>query len=38
MLKPGSLRAHLTRELDWLSETIEVNAGGGVHAVLPAAA
>ena len=33
MLKPGSLRAHLTRELDWLSETIEVNAGGGMHRV-----
>ena len=28
-----SLRVHLTRELDWLSETIEVNAGGGMHRV-----
>lgn len=28
-----SLRLHLARELDWLSESIEVNAGGGVHRV-----
>lgn len=28
-----SLRAHLTRELDWLNETLEVNAGGGMHRV-----
>jgi rare lipoprotein A len=28
-----SLRAHLARELDWLSEAIEINAGGGMHRV-----
>ena len=28
-----SLRLHLARELDWLSETIEINAGGGMHRV-----
>lgn len=28
-----SLRAHLTRELDWVNETLEVNAGGGMHRV-----
>ncbi|MFT3848730.1 MAG: septal ring lytic transglycosylase RlpA family protein [Propionivibrio sp.] len=28
-----SLRLHLARELDWLTETIEVNGAGGVHRV-----
>ncbi len=28
-----SLRAHLMRELDWVNETLEVNAGGGMHRV-----
>ena len=28
-----SLRTHLTRELEWLSEGIQVNAGGGMHRV-----
>ena len=28
-----SLRAHLARELDWLSEEIGVNPGGGIHRV-----
>ena len=28
-----SLRLHLARELDWLTEAIEVNDGGGVHRV-----
>lgn len=28
-----SLRLHLMRELDWLNETIEINAGGGMHRV-----
>jgi rare lipoprotein A len=28
-----SLRSHLTRELDWLNEGIQINAGGGVHRV-----
>ena len=28
-----SLRSHLTRELDWLSEGIQINAGGGMHRV-----
>lgn len=28
-----SLRSHLSRELDWLSEGIQVNAGGGIHRV-----
>lgn len=28
-----SLRLHLARELDWLTEAIEVNGGGGVHRV-----
>ena len=28
-----SLRSHLSRELDWLSEAIEVNVGGGMHRV-----
>lgn len=28
-----SLRAHLSRELDWLSEGIEINAAGGMHRV-----
>ena len=28
-----SLRSHLARELDWLSEAIEINAGGGMHRV-----
>ena len=28
-----SLRAHLSRELDWLNESIQVNAGGGIHRV-----
>ena len=28
-----SLRSHLTRELDWLSEGIQINAGGGIHRV-----
>lgn len=26
-----SLRAHLARELDWLDEGIQINAGGGIH-------
>lgn len=28
-----SLRSHLMRELDWLSEGVQINAGGGVHRV-----
>lgn len=28
-----SLRSHLSRELDWLSEGIQINAGGGIHRV-----
>ena len=28
-----SLRAHLSRELDWLTEDIQILAGGGVHRV-----
>jgi rare lipoprotein A len=28
-----SLRLHLLRELDWLTEAIEVNGTGGVHRV-----
>ena len=28
-----SLRLHLSRELDWLSEAIQINAGGGMHRV-----
>ena len=28
-----SLRLHLARELDWLSEAIEINVGGGMHRV-----
>ncbi|KFB78046.1 septal ring lytic transglycosylase RlpA family protein [Candidatus Accumulibacter cognatus] len=28
-----SLRSHLLRELDWLNEEIQVNAGGGMHRV-----
>ncbi len=28
-----SLRAHLTRELDWLTEGIQINAGGGMSRV-----
>ncbi|MFT3962419.1 septal ring lytic transglycosylase RlpA family protein [Propionivibrio sp.] len=28
-----SLRAHLSRELDWLSESIQVQASGGIHRV-----
>ncbi len=28
-----SLRAHLTRELEWLNEGIQVNAAGGLHRV-----
>jgi rare lipoprotein A len=28
-----SLRLHLSRELDWLSEGIQINAGGGIHRV-----
>ncbi|WP_291994353.1 septal ring lytic transglycosylase RlpA family protein [Candidatus Accumulibacter sp. ACC003] len=28
-----SLRLHLTRELDWLSEGVVINAGGGMHRV-----
>lgn len=28
-----SLRAHLTRELDWLNEGIQINAGGGMSRV-----
>jgi rare lipoprotein A len=28
-----SLRVHLLRELDWLDEGIEINAGGGMHRV-----
>ncbi|HQC81132.1 MAG TPA: septal ring lytic transglycosylase RlpA family protein [Accumulibacter sp.] len=28
-----SLRSHLTRELDWLNEGIQVTAGGGMHRV-----
>ena len=28
-----SLRSHLSRELDWLSEAIQINAGGGMHRV-----
>jgi len=26
-----SLRSHLARELDWLSEGMQINAGGGIH-------
>ena len=28
-----SLRAHLSRELDWLNEGIQINASGGIHRV-----
>ena len=28
-----SLRSHLSRELDWLDESIQVNASGGIHRV-----
>ncbi|MFZ2854598.1 MAG: septal ring lytic transglycosylase RlpA family protein [Rhodocyclaceae bacterium] len=28
-----SLRSHLTRELDWLSEGVQINTGGGMHRV-----
>lgn len=28
-----SLRSHLTRELDWLVEGVQINAGGGMHRV-----
>jgi rare lipoprotein A len=28
-----SLRSHLSRELEWLSEGIQINAGGGIHRV-----
>lgn len=28
-----SLRLHLARELDWINEAIEINAGGGMHRV-----
>ena len=28
-----SLRSHLARELDWLTEGIQINAGGGMHRV-----
>jgi rare lipoprotein A len=28
-----SLRAHLSRELEWLNEAIQINAGGGIHRV-----
>jgi rare lipoprotein A len=28
-----SLRAHFTRELDWLNESIQINVGGGIHRV-----
>jgi len=28
-----SLRSHLVRELDWLSDAIQINAGGGMHRV-----
>lgn len=28
-----SLRSHLTRELDWLNEDIQINSGGGIHRV-----
>lgn len=28
-----SLRSHLMRELDWLNEGIQINAGGGMHRV-----
>jgi len=28
-----SLRSHLARELDWLSEAIQINPGGGMHRV-----
>lgn len=28
-----SLRSHLSRELDWLNEGIQINAGGGIHRV-----
>ena len=28
-----SLRSHLLRELDWLNEGIQINAGGGMHRV-----
>ncbi|HOG03751.1 MAG TPA: SPOR domain-containing protein, partial [Accumulibacter sp.] len=28
-----SLRSHLLRELDWLSEGVQINAGGGMHRV-----
>jgi rare lipoprotein A len=28
-----SLRSHLSRELEWLSEAIQINPGGGIHRV-----
>lgn len=28
-----TLRSHLSRELDWLSDSIQINAGGGMHRV-----
>ena len=28
-----SLRSHLARELDWLTEGIQINAGNGMHRV-----
>ena len=28
-----SLRSHLSRELEWLSEGIQINPGGGIHRV-----
>ena len=28
-----SLRSHLTRELEWLSEGVQINSGGGMHRV-----
>lgn len=28
-----TLRSHLSRELDWLSDAIQINAGGGMHRV-----
>ncbi len=28
-----NLRSHLSRELDWLNESIQINTGGGVHRV-----
>lgn len=28
-----SLRSHLTRELDWLAEGVQINTGGGMHRV-----